>query len=125
MAAIRNRDYALLIARIAFGGLMMTHGLPKLIKIIEGDWGFADPLGIGAVPSLILTVFAEFFCSLGLVIGWKTRLCAIPLIFTMIVAAFIVHSSDPLADKELALLYLAGYAVLAIMGAGRISIDRK
>ncbi|SRR6056297_875402 len=125
MAAIRNRDYALLIARLVFGGLMITHGWPKFMKIINSDWGFADPLGIGAAPSLILTVFAELFCAVGLVLGWKTRLCAIPLIFTMLVAALIVHGSDPLADKEHALLFLGGFAVLAFMGAGRLSIDRK
>lgn len=125
MAGIRNRDYALLITRLVFGGLMLTHGWPKLMKIINSDWGFADPLGIGAAPSLILTVFAEFFCALAIVLGWKTRLVAIPLIFTMLVAALIIHGSDPLADKEMALLYLGGFAVLAFMGGGRLSIDRK
>ncbi len=125
MAGIRNRDYALLMTRLVFGGLMLTHGWPKLMKIINSDWGFADPLGIGAAPSLILTVFAEFFCALAIVLGWKTRLVAIPLIFTMLVAALIIHGSDPLADKEMALLYLGGFAVLAFMGGGRLSIDRK
>jgi putative oxidoreductase len=125
MAGIRNRDYALLITRLVFGGLMLTHGWPKLMKIINSDWGFADPLGIGAAPSLILTVFAEFFCALAIVLGWKTRLVAIPLIFTMLVAALIIHGSDPLADKEMAILYLGGFAVLAFMGGGRLSIDRK
>lgn len=125
MAGIRNRDYALLITRLVFGGLMLTHGWPKLMKIINSDWGFADPLGIGAAPSLILAVFAEFFCALAIVLGWKTRLFSIPLIFTMLVAALIIHGSDPLADKEMAILYLGGFAVLAFMGGGRLSIDRK
>lgn len=114
MAGIRNRDYALLITRLVFGGLMLTHGWPKLMKIINSDWGFADPLGIGAAPSLILTVFAEFFCALAIVLGWKTRLVAIPLIFTMLVAALIIHGSDPLADKEMALLYLGVAPLLSL-----------
>lgn len=125
MAAMRNRDYALLLTRLIFGGLMLSHGWPKLMKIVNSDWGFADPLGLGPVPSLILTVFAEFFCAASLVLGFKTRWCAIPLIFTMFVAAFIVHGSDPLGDKEHALLFLGGFVVLALMGGGRISIDGK
>ena len=125
MAKTQNRDYALLLARLAFGGLMLTHGWPKFMKIVNGDWGFADPLGIGATPSLILTVFAEFVCALCVVLGFKTRICAIPLLFTMLVAAFIVHGSDPISDRELALVYAAGFGVLTLMGGGRISIDRK
>jgi uncharacterized membrane protein YphA (DoxX/SURF4 family) len=34
-----------------------------------------------------------------------------------------VHSGDPLADRELALLYLAGFAAIALAGAGHYSID--
>src|SRR6056297_1274539 len=115
MTAMRNRDYALLLLRLLFGGLMITHGWPKLMKIVNADWGFADPLGMGPAASLILTVFAEFICAAALVVGFKTRWCAIPLIITMLVAVFIVHGSDPLGDKELALLYLGGFLALALM----------
>ena len=41
----------------------------------------------------------------------------------MAVAAFVVHWSDPLGDKEMALLYLVGFAVLICTGAGHYSID--
>lgn len=104
---------------------MLTHGWPKLMKVVNADWGFADPLGIGPMASLILTVFAEFICAAAIIVGFRTRLFAIPLIITMAVAAFIVHGSDPLGDKEMALLYLGGFSVLALMGAGRISVDGK
>ena len=52
-----------------------------------------------------------------------TRWTVIPLIFTMIVALFIVHGSDPFSDKEMALLYLGGYVVILMMGSGKYSVD--
>jgi putative oxidoreductase len=124
MTRLSNKDYAALIARLFFGGLMLSHGWPKLMKVIAGDWTFADPLQIGVELSLGLTVFAEVFCSIALIIGWKMRWFVIPLIITMIVAAFIVHGPDPLSKKEPALLFLGGYIVLALLGPGKISLDR-
>ena len=39
------------------------------------------------------------------------------------VAAFVVHGSDPLGDKELALLYMVCFAAVAALGGGRWSVD--
>ncbi len=124
MSRLSKRDYAALIARLFFGGLMLTHGWPKLMKVIAGDWTFADPLQIGVELSLGLTVFAEVICSIALIIGWKMRWFVIPLIITMVVAAFVVHGADSLSDKEPALLYLGGFIVLALLGPGKISLDK-
>jgi putative oxidoreductase len=59
------------------------------------------------------------------IIGYKTRISALPILITMIVAAFIVHAADPLATKEKAILYLIGFAAIAFLGAGKYSIDQK
>ena len=105
---------------------MLTHGWPKLSKPIStGEFKFADPLGIGPEASLVATIFAEFFCSILLILGVKTRIAAVPLIFTMLVAAFLVHSDDPFGTKEKALLYLFGYLAIFLLGPGRYSIDQR
>jgi putative oxidoreductase len=44
---------------------------------------------------------------------------------TMGVAAFMVHWEDPLSDKEHALLFFFPALVLALMGPGKWSLDRK
>lgn len=116
-------DLALLILRLAAGGLMLIHGIPKLQMIISGDIQFGDPIGIGTNLSLYLTVFAEFFCAILIVLGLATRLASIPLIITMAVAVFIVLSSNPIGDKELGLFFLASYITLLLAGAGRFSVD--
>lgn len=118
-------NFGLLLLRIGFGGMMLTHGIPKLLKMLSGDFSFGDPIGIGEPASLVLAVLCEVLFPLLVIIGFKTRLSAVPVIITMAVAAFIVHGSDPLATKEKAILYLIGFIAIALLGAGKYSVDRK
>ncbi len=120
-----GRDIGLLILRWATGGLMIYgHGWGKLMTLMEGQGGsFPDPLGVGSEISLALTVFAEFLCSALLVVGFATRFAAFNLLFTMLVAAFVVHAGDPFGDKEMALVYAIPFASLLFAGAGRVSLD--
>lgn len=108
----------LLLLRVSAGGFMLTHGIPKFLKLIEGNFQFADPFGIGSATSLFLAVFAEFFCSVLLILGIGTRLATIPLIFTMTIAAFDIHGSDAFQRKELALLYLVIFLTILVFGGG-------
>ncbi|HBY66858.1 MAG TPA: DoxX family protein, partial [Flavobacteriaceae bacterium] len=98
--------FALLFLRLTFSGMMLTHGIPKLLNLIQGDLEFGDPIGLGPSATLVLAVIGEAICPLLIILGIKTRIAAIPTIITMAIAAFLVHGSDPLARKELALLYL-------------------
>ena len=102
---------------------MLTHGYPKMMKLYSGDTSFADPLGIGELPSLILAVIGEVIAPIFIVLGWQTRLAAIPAAITMAVAALVVHGDDPFSKQEKALLYFAAYVAIALLGAGKFSID--
>jgi len=122
--SLKNADMALLVMRIIGGGFMLAHGIPKLMKLFAGgEIKFANPFGIGAGPSLALTVFAEVLCAGLILIGFKTRLATIPLIITMLVAAFMIHGADPFGKKELALMYLGVYTALLMLGSGKFSVD--
>lgn len=122
--AQNNVSVALLLLRVAAGGMMLTHGLGKLFKLFSNEpIQFLDPLGIGLTASLALAVFAEVICSIFLIFGLATRLSAISLSITMAIAAFVVHANDDFAVKEMALLYLLIFVGLAIVGAGKYSID--
>ena len=67
-------NISLLILRIVFAGSMLYgHGLSKLNKLIEGDFGFANPIGIGEFPTLILAVISEFLAPIYILIGYKTK----------------------------------------------------
>lgn len=119
------KDIGLAVLRIAPSLLLMTHGIPKFQKLMNGNFEFGDPLGIGATPSLFLTVIGEVICPVLIIIGYKTRWASVPPAITMLVASFIVHSSDPIGTKEKALLFLTFFVVIMLLGPGRYSVDRK
>jgi putative oxidoreductase len=118
-------DSALALLRIVFSLLMMTHGWSKLERILDGNLNFGDPLGLGSTLSLYLVTFAELVAPVFTIVGFKTRIMALITSFAMAVAAFIAHGADPLAKKEMALLYLVGFLTVALMGPGRYSIDQR
>ena len=120
-----NYNLGLLLLRVGFGGMMLTHGIPKLLKMLSGDFSFGDPIGLGETATLILAVLCEVFFPILVIIGFKTRLSAIPVIITMAVAAFVVHAADPFGIKEKAILYLIGFIAIALLGAGKYSVDKK
>ena len=114
---------AMLILRLSFGILMMMHGYDKLINFSTLQHKFMNFMGIGSTMSLALVVFAEFFCSLFLILGLFTRLAAIPLIIATCVMVFKAHNAEVFGDGQTAALYLTGYIVLLLVGPGRISVD--
>jgi putative oxidoreductase len=116
-------DLGLLLLRLVAGGLMLTHGLPKLQMILAGNYQFGDPIGLGTELSLILVTFAEVVCAALVIIGLLTKLATIPVIIDMMVAFFVVHQADPLEKKEVALIFLVLYIVILLTGPGRYSVD--
>ena len=93
----------LLAVRIIFGILLMNHGIQKWSNFQELSTAFPDPIGLGSSISLGLAM--------------------IPMIFTMIVAFFVIHANDVFAVKELAFIYLVVFVLMYIAGPGKFSID--
>lgn len=120
-----STSFGLLIFRVALSAMMLTHGYPKFLKVINGNFQFGDPLGIGVEASLILAAFGECVCSILLILGLTTRYALIPLMITMIVALATVHIDDPFRGQEKAFLYLLSYLFLLITGPGKYSLDKK
>ncbi|MDR6371139.1 putative oxidoreductase [Chryseobacterium bernardetii] len=118
------KDIILLAVRVFVGFAMLSHGFPKLQMLLAGGKiEFFDFMGLGPQVSLILTVFAEFVCSILLILGLFTRVALGFLIFTMIIAGFVVHGADPFEKREMALVYLSVYLLLMVIGAGKVSVD--
>ena len=114
----------LLILRIGFSIGLMTHGYGKILRIIEGNFKFADPIGIGPESSLILTAFSEFVAPILIIVGWKTRLFSIFPVITMFIAFSISHDGDPFYKKEKALIYLIAFVTIYLTGPGKYKINR-
>lgn len=116
-------DFAIFILRAGISILMITHGWAKLERALEGNWGFADPIGLGESTSLLLTIFAELICSILVLIGLFTRPALFFLIFTMTVVVFVIKIGDGIGEMEKGLLFLIPYVSLFIWGPGRYSLD--
>jgi putative oxidoreductase len=119
----------LFILRVGVSSFMLMHGWTKTLKVLEGEFGMVgDPIGLGEETSLVLAAGAEFACAILVMLGLGTRFAAIPLAFTMLVAAFTFHLNDPLfaaggASKEPALVFGLVYLALIFTGAGWFSAD--
>lgn len=118
-----NSDLGWLVLRIATGLMMLLgHGWGKLTNFSTLLTKFPDPIGLGIAVSLTATVFAEVFCQIFIILGFKTRWFAAISAITMLVAAFIVHGADPFGTKEKALLYAVIYISLFFSNGGKYSI---
>lgn len=118
-------DIGLALLRILSSAFLLSHGIPKLQKLLSGDFQFADPIGMGPTPSLFIATIGEVICPILVIIGFKTRWAALPIVIIMAVAAFIVHGPDPFGRKEMALIYLVIFVAIILLGPGRYSIDKK
>ncbi len=115
----------LLLLRVGAGVMLVYgHGWKKLTHFSAMAPHFADPLHVGSKLSLALAIFAEVFCALAVALGVLTRWAAGPVVFTMIVAAFIVNRGGGWDDKELALLYAVPFTTIMMIGPGRYALDQ-
>jgi putative oxidoreductase len=117
-------SFSLLMLRLTLGGLMIPHGVQKLTRFAAKSSTFSDPFHIGSPTSMALTVFAELFCAVFIVVGLMTRVATIPLIVAMSVAVFSAHHGDIFGEGEHAALYLGGFIALLFAGPGKISMDK-
>lgn len=123
------KDWGLSLLRIGVGGVFVAHGAQKLFGFgIPGLSGFMSQIGV-PFPTLsaVAVTAAEFLGGLALVAGFGTRLAAIPIAFSMLVAALTVHLKNgfflPSGVEYVLVLFLASVA-LSLTGSGALSVDR-
>lgn len=119
-----NDHFGIALLRVGTGVMMLTHGLPKVGMLVSGQGGlFPDPLGVGSTLSLFFAVFAEFCCSLLLIVGLMTRAAAFVLAVNFGVIVFAVDANSIGNNTELAAVYLLIFITLILTGAGKLSAD--
>jgi putative oxidoreductase len=126
-----SADLGLLVLRVMIGLVMALHGAQKLFGAfdgpgISGATQFFDSLGI-PMPgvSAWLAALTEFVGGLLLIFGPYARLAAIPLTFTMFVAAITAHGDAFFLKKggmEYTLTLAAGCICIALAGPGRFAL---
>lgn len=120
-----SRHLSLLILRCVAGSSFALHGYDKIFGEggVEGFSGFVEQLGIPfPLFSAWLAVLAEFVGGLALISGLGARLMSIPLIFTMLTAAFMAHPGEFPGKMEFPLLLATAALVIGLMGPGKYAV---
>lgn len=122
-------DLGLLIARLALGGVMLAHGLQKVL--VYGVAGTQQAFaGMGApLPefSALAVIALEVLGGIALIAGLLTPLVATLNVLSMLGAAVLVHLPNGFfaatGGWELVGLLAAISLAVAIAGSGRYGID--
>lgn len=128
---LRSNDLGLLLLRLTVGGLMLFHGVHKVIYGVSGIEGMLAGIGL---PGFIayFSVAAELIASILIVIGAWTRVAAVVMVGNMAVAILMAHLPGLFTVDantggwavELPMLYLLGAAVLCLTGGGKYAITK-
>lgn len=129
-----SNTYADLLLRLPLGLIFAAHGAQKLFGWF-GGYGLSGTgqwmASIGLSPGMLMAALAgsaEFFGGLALIIGFALRPAAAILAFTMVVAIVSVHIENGLFMRdggyEFGLSLLAASLYLAVVGGGKLSLDR-
>ncbi len=132
-----KKDVSLTILRLVLGVVFFAHGAQKMLGWFGGP-GFHGTVGFftqhGIPLALALLIIAtEFFGSLGLILGFLTRIAALGISGLMVGAIFLVHLQSGFFMKwagnqagegyEFHLLAIAMAVALLLRGAGAFSVD--
>ena len=128
--SLRNDDLGKLLLRLCVGGLMMFHGISKLIH----GYGFiVMKLKAAGLPELLVAgvPIGEVVAPLLIVLGLYTRPAALIEAFLMAMAVWLVHMGDLTTigrmggyALELQAFYFFGSLAVFFLGAGRYSFSR-
>lgn len=125
----QSNGLATLVARVFLSVLFILAGFSKLTAI-SGTAGYFAGLGL-PVPTVtaVLVGLVEFVGGLAILVGFQTRIAAAIVALFTIGATLVAHMNFAegmnalMAQKNLAIA--GGLILLALQGAGSISIDAK
>jgi putative oxidoreductase len=132
-------SWSSLVLRLVLGVVFFAHGSQKMLGWF-GGYGFAGTMAFFTqqmhipMPLALLVFIAEFFGSLGLIIGFLSRVAAFGIACDMIGAILMVHLPNGFfmnwsgknagEGYEYFLLIIAICVALMLRGSGKWSVDR-
>ncbi len=130
MAKELNADLGKLLLRLPVGGLMLFHGIAKLIHGFEPIKGM---LANNGLPQFIWlgVPLGEVVAPICILLGIFTRISSLLIAFTMVMTIYLVHKMETFSltemgslAGELNLFYLLTALALFFLGSGKFSLYR-
>ncbi len=129
-APLRSDDLGKLILRLAVGGLLLFHGIGK---VMGGVGWMAPMLAANGLPAFIGygVYVGEVVAPILILLGVLTRPAALVVAFNLLMAIYLVRLADAFKlneggapQIELELFYILGALAIFFMGGGRFSISQ-
>ena len=119
-------DWAILVMRLVFGGMMVVHGWPKIKNLKTNGNNFSS---MGFKPGIFwgtVVALTEFFGGLAFVFGFYVQIVAMLFVVEFLtILIWKVKGRQPfIGGVELDLLLFAAALCLMTLGAGAFSLDR-
>lgn len=124
-----SRDFGSLMLRLGVGGLMLLHGIHKLIN--GHDYIISQLQESGLPKVLWLGVpISEVLAPILLILGFATRISAFLIAFTMVmsivlvkgVEGFFINPATGGVNAELNILFLIAAITIMFIGPGKLAI---
>ncbi|BDY13107.1 DoxX family protein [Hydrogenimonas cancrithermarum] len=121
-------EWGKFLLRLAIGGLLLFHGIHK---IIHGIGGVQAMLAAHSLPAWIGygVYVGEVLAPVALIVGLRPRIAALVIAFNMAAAIALAYGGKLFAlgmhggwIVETPLLYFAGALAIAMIGGGRIGL---
>jgi putative oxidoreductase len=110
--------FRLILAKAFYGPAM------KKITDFDGTAAWFERLEIPfPLFNAYLAGITEFMAIWLMILGLGTRIIALPMIITLLVAVYTVHTGDGYNGMKIQLFYMAMCFFLMVYGPGRISAD--
>lgn len=119
-----------LILRLMVGGMMLFHGIDKALHGIAYIKGLVTAQGLPEVLAYGVYV-GEILAPIFLIIGWKSRVWAGVMVFSMSVAIYLTQLGSFLSlgahgawAVELPMFYLLSALAIVFLGSGKYAVER-
>ncbi len=129
LQALHNDALGKLILRLTVAGLLLPHGLTKLLNPGSLAW-IGNTLAAQGLPTVLAygVLVGEVVAPLMALIGWRSRVAGLLMAINMVIAIFLVHMGELTTFNsnggwalELQGFYLFGAVAIVLLGSGRMA----
>jgi putative oxidoreductase len=126
-----NDSTGKLILRLALGGMILLHGIGKLVGGIGGISGMVTAAGLPAFLAYGVYV-GEVIAPILLILGWYSRIAAAVIAINMVFAVALAHGAQLFTLSqthgwalELQGMFFFTAVASALMGPGRFALNQS